>query len=58
MRTKQQQKLLAFRGYDPYDTISSWQQLARSAESSVDYPRLHARRWSESDANRWLRQAS
>lgn len=59
----QQRKLLAFRGYNPYDTLGSWQRLAAEGGrvSNLGVPLEEARtrqRWSEADANRWLRQAS
>ena len=59
MRNKTQQRLLAFKGYDPYDTVGSWARLSASVEP--DTVRVHRPvrvRYSEADANRWLRQAS
>lgn len=50
--TPQQQKILAFQGYDPYNTRDSW---LRISDTIPFAPPRELRR--EFDALRWLRQA-
>lgn len=56
--TLQQRKLLAFRGYNPYDTLGSLQKICGTLEPDAELLRPRRAIRSESDANRWMRRVS